>query len=334
MNFRSLSEIVNHLPARSRGRTLIELIVAMALSLLILLGVGSLFLGANQSSRTASGVSGAEEGASYVMTLLGNAIRRAGYSEIIGKNASLFGTRTNLLYSGPHVRGCVNVGISDLIAGTCGGAAVTTGDVLAVWFQADNVLAPAQGLTNDCVGLPPGLPYPQIVDPGFRGRVPGGTVPIVVNQYYVAGNALVCRGNDGGGPQELVRNVVDFRVYYGFDDVAYAAAGTASSALNERPAARSIHDAATISAMAPVGGMSPWEFVVSTHVCVVLRTEETGVTTGAPYRPCPTTERQAAGVDPIGTLALPAGEIGAIRRSYTEVFTVRSRAAPTPATPI
>src|SRR5258706_7188890 len=70
--------------ASSRGRTLIELIVAMALSLLILLGVGSLFLGANQSSRTASGISGAEEGASYVMMVLGNAIRRAGYSEIIG----------------------------------------------------------------------------------------------------------------------------------------------------------------------------------------------------------------------------------------------------------
>ncbi len=321
--------------ASSRGRTLIELIVAMALSLLILLGVGSLFLGANQSSRTASGISGAEEGASYVMMVLGNAIRRAGYSEIIGKNASPIDTRSNLLYGGPRFRGCVGSLLNDTVAGTCGGAAVT-GDVLAVWFQANNVLGPAQGATTDCLGLA-AQPF-NIVDPGFKGAIPGGQIPVVVNQYYInpATNSLMCRGNNGVTDSELVRNVVDFKVFYSFDDVAYAAAGSSSSALNERPAGRSIWDATAISNTAPVGGLSPWEFVLSAHVCVTLRTEETGVTSSiAPtFTPCPTDVGKAAGTAPNPAIGAPAGDIGAIRRSYTEVFTIRSRAAPTPATPI
>jgi type IV pilus assembly protein PilW len=304
------------------GRTLIELLVAIALGLLILLGVGTLYLGASQSTRSMSGLASAEESGTVALRLIGNSIRRAGYAEIIGTEVGSI--RGNLLYSGPLVRACTGVAFDDIAAGDfdCG-TATAAPDMLAVWYQSDNVLASPQGATEDCLGNV--VPLVSVADPEYAARVTD--MRVVRNIYRINGNALQCRGNSGVAWQTLLDGVEDLKVYFGFDDVAFANAVT----WTERPAARSIRSAAEIHALAdPSPVISRWDFVVSVHVCVLVATTDQGVTAqaGQTYQRCPQSADQAR-----GTVAIPTATSadGRIRRAYTEVFTVRSRATPTPA---
>lgn len=312
-----------------RGRTLIELLVAIGLGLLILLGVGTLFLGSNQTSRVAVNVASIEETGQIILSTIGNAVRRAGYSEIVG--TSFQPTRADLLYSGPHIRACVGADFVNAAAGNfaCNAGVAGIPDTLLVVFQADTAIAPSQAVTLDCLGQVP--PNVAVTNLNFAARVvrlPVGQIPLVANVYFVDANGdLSCRGSGNAAAQALVGGVEDFKVYFGFDDIAFANA----SVPTERPAARSIRNANFINALADPGpNVSRWDFVVSVHVCVTLRTTDAGVTAQASqqYVPCPQTPAEAAGA--VTPIAAPAD--GAIRRSYTEVFSVRSRATPTPAT--
>ncbi len=312
-----------------RGRTLIELLVSIALSLLILLGVGTLYLGSSQTSRVSSGSATVEENGQILLSLIGRAIRRAGYSEIIGTQAVL-GARDNFLYSGPHIRGCTGGRFNNPAADdySCIADAARVGDTVAVWFQADSRLASPQSDTTDCLGA--AAPLVNVASSQFAGVV--AQIPLVRNIYFLddAGN-FQCLGNGGGGAQTLSNNVLDFRVYYGFDDVSYAS----PTGVTERPNAGSIRTAAEVSSLPNVGSLSPWEFVVSTHVCLLLRTQEGGLSAAdgtvvaREFRPCPADTAEAASGAPLA--AQPAD--GALRRAYVQVFTVRSRSTPNAAAP-
>ncbi len=309
---------------RERGRSLIELLVAIALSLLLLLGVGALYLGANQSARVAGNVASVESAAQVALSMIGAAIRRAGYAEIVGAVVAGGAGRDNLLYSGPIVRGCTNARFANPAAAdfTCVPVAGAVGDALAIWYQADSVLAASQAPTTDCVGA--AAPLVAIAAPNYAGRVPGGQMPLVRNAYFLDGSALMCLGNGGMPAASLADEVEDFKVYFGFDDEAYAAAANEW----QRPTARRLRSAAEVAALAPIGNLTGWDFVVSVHVCVVVRTPETGVTaTAAPnFVPCPTSGAEAeSGPAPV---AAPAD--GRIRRTYSQAFTLRSRAANNP----
>lgn len=305
-----------------RGRTLIELLVAIALGVLILLGVGSLYLGANQSTRSMTGLASAEESGAIALKLIGDGIRRAGYAEIIGTEVNSI--RGNLLYSGPLVRGCKGVAFNDITTEDYGcGTATAAPDMFAIWFQSDNVLASGQAATEDCLGN--AVATVSVADPEYAARV--ANMRVVRNIYRINGNALQCQGNSGVAWQTLLDNVEDLKVYYGFDDAAYAN----PLVWTERPAARSILGADEINALAdPSPLVSRWDYVVSVHVCVLVATTDQGVTAqaGQTSQQCPQTAAQARGTDAIAT---PASADGRIRRAYSAVFTVRSRATPTPA---
>jgi hypothetical protein len=319
------------------GRTIIELMVAIALGMLILLGVGTLFVGANQTARMSTSVATTEEGGSIILTLMGDAIRRAGYGEIVAANSftiagnSPQATQATLLFSGRHLLGCSGGRFANPEAGDFTCVAGGVGDALAVWFQADNVVASNQGPTLDCLGNNPATL--AIGNPALVGAGGGaGTLPVVNNVYFVNNGSLMCQGNDetgaaGAPPAPLVDNVVDFRVFYGFDDVGFANPMT----MINRPTPRRMVDAATLNGLPNIGNLTAWDYVVSVHVCLTLRTQEAGVSTqpAQQYRPCPRNEAEAAGVVPL--VNAPAG--GAIYRSYSQVFTVRSRATPSPMRP-
>lgn len=320
--------------ALQAGRTLIELLVAIALGLLILLGVGTLYVGANQSVRATSNISGIEESAATIISLLGNSIRRAGYSEIVGAGQS---RQTSFLYNGAHLMGCTNqhftVTAGDPASFACSGtAAVRAGnDVLAVWYQAENRLTVGQGNTFDCLGsTPPGW---TVTEPSFAGVLPAtgglsvGQIRLVRNVYYLdaAGN-LMCLGSGNDTPQPLMGGVEQFRVFYGFDAAAFAA--PPASVLDE-PIAGSLRDAAALNGEAALSPtIDAWDYVVSVHVCVVLRSQEGGVRSAAgnAFRPCPANATEAGGA--VSTVAGP--DDGAVRRSFNQVFTLRSRATPAP----
>lgn len=308
------------------GRTLIELLVAIGLGLLILLGVGTLFLSSSQSTRVASNIAAAEETGQVILSTVGAAIQRAGYSEILGTTEA--NTRADLLFSGAHIRGCNGGGFTNAAVGdfSCGAPAANASDVLMVAFQADNVVGSPQAATLDCLGQNPPL---QPANPAFLAAAPAG-VPVVQNIYFLNGAGdLQCVGSGGGVPQTLVSGVESFKVYFWFDDALYA---NPVGGNTNRPTANSVRTGSFINALADPGpAKSRWDFVVSVILCVQLRTQEGGVTTTAApqFQPCPATDRQAAGLDPLPPVSAPVAD-GAVRRSYTQVFAVRSRIAPQP----
>ena len=70
--------------ARSAGRTMIELIIAMAIGMIILIGVGSLYLSSSGVSRLASSAGTAEDSGRLMMFMIGDGIKTAGYGEVVG----------------------------------------------------------------------------------------------------------------------------------------------------------------------------------------------------------------------------------------------------------
>lgn len=321
MNFAAPRHIAR--ATAQRGRTLIELMVAIALGLVILLGVGTLYLTANQSTRSAVNVASAEETGQVALALIGNAIRRAGYAEIIG--TSIAGSRNNLLYSGPAVRGCTNNPFTAVETGTCA-TTNTTQDTLAVWFQADTVVAAAQSATEDCLGS--AAPNSAVTDATFQLRA--ANLPLVRNEYYIESGDLVCRGNGSANPLVLLNGVEEFKVYFGFDTDSYTNPGAPS----ERPTARRILSAQQIidDFPDPSPDVSRWDFVVSVHVCVLVRTQEAGVAvqgSTTAYERCPKTAAQAQRAEAVAT---GTATDGAVRRAYSQVFSVRARSTASPAT--
>lgn len=308
------------MPAQQRGRTLIELLVAIALGLLILLGVGTLYLASNQSTRSATNLASGENVAQVALTLIGTSIRRAGYSEIIGTEYS--GLANNTLYSGPTLRACRGARFtSDDPNAACQTTVAGAPDSIGIWYQADNALASSQGPTDDCVGSTPDLTTP-VTNANYVPRV--ANIRLVQNAFFVDSNNLRC---SGGTSQPLLTGVEDLKLYFGFDDFAFAN----PAVLDIVPTARSVRDAAFINGLTPPSPLfSPWDYVVSITACVLVRSEEVGVSAqggSVTYQPCPQTAAQAAGIDPIVDVTANDGRL---RRAVTQTFSVRVRTKPSP----
>lgn len=312
-----------------RGRTLIELMVAIALGLLILLGVGSLYVASNQSTRSATGVASSENVGNVALSLIGASIRRAGYGEIAGAYTSLptggEARLASLLYQGRSLAGCSQARFtSDDPNNACQAATAGNPDAIGIWYQADNALASAQAVTADCVG---DIPADVATPLQFQAAV--ATMRIVQNSFYVANGQLRCRGS-AGTDQPLLDGVEEMKVFYGFDDTAFA-----DPASDMNPVARSLRTAAEINGFADptpatASALSAWDYVVSVTVCVRVRTEERGVSaqTGTvTFNRCPQTVGQALGIDAITT---DTATDGRVRRTHTQTFAVRGRARPTP----
>jgi type IV pilus assembly protein PilW len=297
------------------GRTLIELLIALVLSLLIIGAVGSLYMMSSNASRTSSQLSSAEERGRLAMFFLGEPIALAGYGNVIGVNETRY---ENVAMTDPHIRVCANGRFTDPLNGnfTCV-ANAAPGDQLYVSYQADSLpgLAP-QGLMQDCLGQNP---------PNING------VPTVRNVYSVeqtGGGAFEfgCTGNGGGARQTLVREVEDFKVFFAFDRRNYEL-GRSTAQYNPRVVGSTLMTAAQIEMLPgttlPASSLAnPWNHVIAVYVCVQLRTPEAGTTPDgvSRFRPCPQTEVEAA----TGTAETMIND-GVARRTFTQVFTVRAR---------
>jgi type IV pilus assembly protein PilW len=318
--------------APQRGRTLIELMVAIALGLLILLGVGGLYLASQQSTRTAAGLGSSDNVGNVALGLIGASIRRAGYAEIAGAFTSLptggEARLASLLYQGRSLAGCSTARFgSDNPNNSCGTTATGNPDAIGVWFQADNALASSQGATANCVGSSLLTANVPAQFQGLMGTVT--TINVVRNSFYVTNNTLHCSDGANAG-QPLLSGVEDLKVFYGFDDTAYA-----NPAADMDPVSRTMRTADDINGMTrPVPGtataLSAWDYVVSATVCVLVRTEEQGVSAqgaSVTYRGCPQSVAQV--LDPSSTPETTASD-GRIRRAQMQTFAVRGRARPQP----
>jgi hypothetical protein len=153
---------------------------------------------------------------------------------------------------------------------------------------------------------------------------------MIENVYYVNANGtLLCLGNSGANPQPLMENVEQFKVFYGFDDVL-AAAPTGGTV----PTARRVLTAAGVIAQPVPTGFNPWDYVVSVHVCAIIASpavagQGLNINPQATFTPCPQAD-EATGQFMVEPAADQASTDGRIRRTYRQVFTVRTNAPLSP----
>lgn len=321
------------------GRTLIELVIAMTIGLVIVIGVSSLYLSSSGISRTANQLSTTEQAGQLALLTIGDSLKRGDFGEIIGSD---FAGQGQTLMAGAHLRGCTGTqfvnpfpayvvppdppNAPDLSCGAASG-----GDSLFVRFQAAPVIAqmlPAELLRislRDCTASN-GNQSEVLASAQLRAGA-GLARPIITNVFMrdPVNNTLDCRGSGDNNFQTLVRDVVEFRVFYRFDDQAYLFGR--SGVTNAVPFGGSIRDATYINGLA--GAIDPWNHVVAVMVCLTMQTDEIGVgatTTNNAAPRCPNDAAEAeAGLNLTTTTTN-----GRIRRTFSQVFTVRNHATPSP----
>ncbi len=317
---------------RQAGRTLIELMISLAIGLAITAAVSGAYLSTASTARVAGEMAGMSDTGQIAMLMIGDSIRQAGYGEIIGSDVS-FGAanvdayRSQTLFGGgAHIAGCNGARFADDTSSTptCDAAGDVNFDSLMVRFQGDTAVAPAQGRIDDCLGTQVPL---EALPANHLGLLRTASRPMVQNVYFGINNGLSCRGNGRatatdafGAAQQLVGNVEQFKVFYGFDDVRYTNPNTTAGA-----SIRSLRDAAYLNGLA-----GAWDYVVTVHVCMVIRSDPDagrGIRANSAYKytSCPMTAVEAAG-------AMPTTDAtdSVVRRTYNQVFTVRSRSTANP----
>jgi len=180
------------MPRYQAGFSLVELMIAITLGLLVLLAVGSIYVGSRQTYRVQEDNARIQEAGRYALEVLGRSIRQAGANAEMNFNKTAVALQCNV------------PGVCDAIGGADGVivAGVASPDTLIVQFYAGSEeLNSASGLwiARDCTG----------------GQAVLGAV--VTNTFGINGTDLRCTGSVGGVPQPLVDNVVDFQVVYGID---------------------------------------------------------------------------------------------------------------------
>jgi type IV pilus assembly protein PilW len=321
---------------RQHGRTLVELVVALALGLLLMAGVGTLYLSSRGVSRVAQQAGSAEDTARVVMAAIGEAAKAAGYGEIVGSDHVAQG---QTLFDGPTVRGCRGSRFADAFNAlapdyACSG--VGPGDQVLLRLQGRYALVPmdAAHLTAttlpDCLGASNAMQDAPVR--AASARAGAGIQRRLVQSAFAldpTGSALRCHGNGNpGSPAPIANDVIEFRVFYRFDDAGFDLA--VGNQTNYAPLGGTVRDAAWIAAAAAGSTADPWRHVVAVVVCITVATRERGTAArgaDAAAPRCPRTMAEAAA----GTLLTEAADDGRIRRTFIETFTVRSQATGAPA---
>lgn len=191
MNVRTIS------PAKQRGLTLVELLIALALGLVVVLVVGQIYLSGRQSYRTQTGFGGMQENGRFALFFLQRDIRMAGFPRDIGPggalSGSLSGFNTALTTDG-------GTGRSDQIEiqynsfGTVPASLDSVPAGLQAQVTDNNTFANS---ARDCLGNPAGA--------------------TVINRYWVENGNLTCQGNGSADPQPIISGVESMQILYGVD---------------------------------------------------------------------------------------------------------------------
>jgi type IV pilus assembly protein PilW len=221
------------------GLTLVELMVAMAISLLLLAGVIQIFLSSRQSYQMQDGLSRLQENGRFAIDVLTSNLRHAGFKrnawspddQAFRVDAATYGP-ANVSFStaGQIVAGTDNNGNN-------GDTVLNGSDTISFRFQG-SANAPAQTALRDCLNARP--------DPG----------EVTVNTLYVRSQdqELHCRSEDGGGDdQPLLDGIEGMQILYGVDTDDDSIANRYSTA-------------------ATVNANSEWTDIVTVRIALLLST--------------------------------------------------------------
>lgn len=259
---------------QSDGRSLVEIMIALTISMVILIALVTLFVANKQAYRVTDDKARLDEEGRLAINLIAFHLRMAGYGALITAKpvditkapATNFMSPSQLEnYSGTQhleaIQGCSG-GFVDAskVAHTCNNTDHADGIIIRYVVDSNNANLNAANLPTDCLG------QKVIVNPS-----------VVENRFFVATNPtsllseLYCVGNGGSAvnvtsftssPQPMVENVNDMRISYGFDS-------------DGDQSADSFYTAASISALPQPN----WSRVVSAQICLVMRSANNGLTT-------------------------------------------------------
>lgn len=310
---------------RERGRTLLELVIAMGISVSVLMGIAVFHQTASRSVAVSQQMSTMNDEGPLALLMLGQSIKRAGSGEIIGSGYS---SVNQTMFDGPHLRGCrggtfVNPAAGDF---SCTAPVASMPDSLMVRFQSNSVIGPDQFGTRNCVGGD--AVNATISTAGHPGN--GLLVPIIQNVYTLTGDRFECSGNNSTA-EALARDVTEFRVFYGFDRDAASLALSGGVGISPRGAAVVTADEIwALNGSFAGQALSAWDFVVSVNTCLVLRTRSSSTSvqsgTAFAYTGCPETAAEAV----TGTGPARSAADGTVHRTFLQTHTVRSRATASP----
>lgn len=179
------------MPRHEAGFSLVELMIAITLGLIVLLAVGSIFIGSRQTYRVQEDNARLQEAGRYALEVLGRSIRQAGANAEMNFNKTATALQCNV------------PGVCDAISGTN-----SDPDRLTVQFYAgSDELDTGSGswIARDCTGRQAALG--AVIDNTFD--IPPGTT-----------NLRCTARLNGVLPLApiLVENVEDLQVVYGIDD--------------------------------------------------------------------------------------------------------------------
>lgn len=270
---------------RQRGRTLIEVLVAITIGLMLSVGILSIYSANRQTYRASSDMQRIQAAGQLALDRLSYQIRMAGYGQLIGDFTTVSAPTS---FVGNPVWACSSGFVDPLdpsLTPACVGGAAGA-DSLQIRYQVEADPTLGSGESRDCLGFR--------VDPD---AVTG--LRTAQNRFFIANSngvpTLMCAGNPpkAGDPPKppapLIPNVEDMQVMLRVGDPFTRA---------ER--------------LADPAGFTDWGRVLGVELCVQVRSDDTGlVDTGT-----------QPGVSCRGA-AFPAD--GRIRRTFTQAITLRNR---------
>lgn len=240
---------MNRFPKLERGRTLIELLVAITIGLMLTVGILSIFSANRQTYRASSDLQRMQAAGQLALDRLAYQIRMAGYGQLIGDFTSVSNPSS---FIGNPVWACSSGFVDPVDAsvtpGCAGGAAQP--DALQIRYQVENAAVAGFGDSRDCLG--------------FEVPPDGGGVRTAQNRFYIANSngvpTLMCAGN-ALAPAPLIPNVEDLQVRLRVGD----------------PFSRA-------ERVADPDTFADWGRVIGVELCVQIRSEAAGLVEDASGR--------------------------------------------------
>jgi type IV pilus assembly protein PilW len=193
-------------PARERGRTLIEVMVAITIGLMLTAGVLSIYGANRQTYRASADVQRMQAAGQLALDRLAYQVRMAGYGQMVADfalqpNPSTFTGQPLQVCSG----GFTNPTTATTAAPACVGNAAQPDAIAVSYFVGvDGPATAGSAESRDCLGT--AITTANTAQPGEFA---------VLNRFYVANSngvsTLMCAGNDGVAAP-LVPNIVDLNV--------------------------------------------------------------------------------------------------------------------------
>ncbi len=235
-----MSMMTRNIGRSSQGFSLVELMVAILLSSLLLLGVLQVFSDASSSDRANSALSRLQESGRVALDVLKRDIRRTGYQ---GCASSSVASRTGSSLNFPRdAFGARNSSAAD--GGVIEGAS-TASDTLTIRYAAPSPIS-VSGISSSTLTLPDAISFSAdqnflftdcistvlfkpsgagqnvtsitTANANFSGLILGSKLYRVVESTYAicaSGRGLCRNRHDGSGAQELIADAENFQVLYG-----------------------------------------------------------------------------------------------------------------------